>query len=82
MMNKGLLILLACAGLAGSSMAFAAEVAAIRQRQQAGRERRGGAAARAARALGRVVGIKCRPVDLVVRVRAHAELRRVCVSDG
>ena len=45
------------------------------------RERRAGAAARAAGALRQVVGIERRAVHLVVGVRAHAEFRDVGLAD-
>ena len=57
------------------------EIAAVRDRQHARRERRARAAARAAGALRDVVGVQGRAVDLVVGVRAHAELGHVGLAD-
>ena len=59
----------------------AAEIAAVGDGQHASRQRRSGAAARAAGALAQVVGIAGRAVHLVVGVRAEPELGDVGLAD-
>ena len=59
----------------------AAVVAAVRDRQHAGGEGRGGAAARATRGPGQVVGVAGGAVDRVVGVGAQTELGDVRLAD-
>jgi hypothetical protein len=58
-----------------------AAVRPVRDRQQAGRKRRGRAAARASGGPGEVVGVAGRPEDVVVGLRAVAELGHVGLAD-
>ncbi|MCY1507177.1 hypothetical protein D9M68_414450 [compost metagenome] len=58
-----------------------AEIAAIRHRQHAGRQRRRRAAAAAAGGPGRVVGIAGGAIHLVVSMRPQPELRHIAAAD-
>ena len=59
----------------------APDVAAVGDRDHPGGERHRGAAARAAARLGRVIRVQRPAEDLVERLRARAELRRIGLAD-